>query len=806
MARLAAIYLVAMSGTLLLASDQFAATNVITKAAAVRSLSAEQADKHYLVRLRGVVTFFDMRLFCQIIQDETAGIYLPTNNLPPLSPGQLVEVQGRTSAGEYAPVVQVSNVTILGTGVFPQAKAVTYTELISGAEDSQFVEVEGIVRGVDFDEQTKYYSIVVQSGGGRLTVQAAQLPVERQQSLVDSTVRIRGVCVSRFNSQRQLFDIRLLVPRPADLVLESPAPEDPFATPARRIEQLLQFSPGESRGHRVKVLGTVIYRRDTDLYIQDENEGLYVQTWRSDPLVPGDQVEVLGFPAKGEYAPLLEDAIIRKIGWIPQPPAVSISADEALKGNYECRLVQIEATVLDRARQSREQILVLQSGGFIFDAFWEGKTNGVDLSYLKNGARVTVTGVCRIEMGKEWHAGADWRAKSFRILMRSPDDIFLLAEPPWWDLRRLLWALGILGVLGLTALAWVAILRRRVQQQTAIISRQLRAEAALKERYENLFENANDMVFTHDLTGNITSVNKVGEQLLGRSREQIIGRGVVEFVAEEQRDAVKQWLAGVATGAELPSADWDFVNAGAQRVRLEISARLMEQARREPEVESIARDITERKGLEREILEISNREQRRIGHDLHDGVCQQLAAIAYRLDILGDQLQAKGVVESSETERIGALLNDAVQQTRGVARGLFPVQLDESGLAPALEELADNVSSLFRIQCRFDGADPLPAADKSSALHLYYIAQEAVSNAIKHGKATDVTISLARAGDRLQLTILDNGSGFQLPAVGSAGMGLRIMRYRARMIGGTLEIKSQPKHGTQITCTVFAAG
>ena len=335
--------------------------------------------------------------------------------------------------------------------------------------------------------------------------------------------------------------------------------------------------------------------------------------------------------------------------------------------------------------------------------------------------------------------------------------------------------------------------------QTAIIRQQLQAEAALKERYENLFENANDMVFTHDLSGRITSINQVGEQLLRRRREEILGRNLVEFVAEEQREAVIQWLAHVNAGAELPSAEWDFLNVDGQRLRLEISASLVQQPGLEAEVESVARDITERKGLEREILEISNREQRRIGHDLHDGVCQQLAAIAYRMDILGDQLQEKDVAESTEAERIGALLNETVRQTRSVARGLFPVRLDESGLGSALEELAANTSSLFKIHCQFFEEVPLPALDKTVSLHLYYIAQEAVSNAVKHGKATNVTIAITGLRERFCLAIQDNGSGLPKPAADSAGMGIRIMRYRARMIGTTLVLKSEPNQGTQIT-------
>src|SRR5208337_763940 len=174
-------------------------------------------------------------------------------------------------------------------------------------------------------------------------------------------------------------------------------------------------------------------------------------------------------------------------------------------------------------------------------------------------------------------------------------------------------------------------------------------------------------------------------------------------------------------GAEIPPVELDFINRAGQRVRLEIGARMIEQAGKQAEVEGIGRDITERKRLEKEILEISNREQRRIGHDLHDGVCQQLAGIAYRIDILADQLQEKGATESAEAERVGALVNDAITKTRGVARGLFPVQLEENGLIWALEDLAANAGNLFRIKCNLSYEEPFPAVENDVALHLFYI-------------------------------------------------------------------------------------
>ena len=778
----------------------------------VRRLSPAEAERFYPVRLRGVVTFFDQRIptaAFRFVQDETAGIYFypgATVSTTNIQTGQLVEVVGVTEQGQFAPVVAAREVRVLGEGRFPAARPVSFEEATSGREDSQFVEIQGVVRSARFDPRSKYFSLDIATGGGRVTAYAAELPPGADARLVDSTIKVRGVCYTQYNQRRQLFGIRLLVPRREDLEVEVPAPVDPFAGPARPINELLQFAPEGAYGHRVKVAGTVTCRQsDTVLYIEDGSEGLYVETQQPGALSPGDRVEVVGFPAQGEYTPVMRDAIFRKIGSGPAPVPDEVTPDEALRGTHDCRLVRIKAMLVERARKSRDEFLVLNAGGFLFQAHLEGHTRGAVFAPLQNGSEVAVTGVCLVETGGDWFAGEAWRAKSFRVLMCSPADVAVLRRPPWWTLARLSAALGGLGAVVLAAFAWVAVLRRRVARQTRIIAQKLQAEAALKERYVELFENANDMVFTHDLSGRITSINQAGERLLQRPRGEIVGRKLVELVVEEQRAQAEEWVDEAVKGTEVAAADWDFLTGAGQRVKLEISVRMVEQGGKQVEVEGVARDITERKRLEKEILEASNREQRRIGHDLHDGVCQQLAGIAYRMDVLADRLQEKGDGAAGEAENIGQLVNETISQTRGVARGLFPVRLEENGLASALEEMAGNAGSLYGIHCEFKCDAALPAFENGTALHLYYIAQEAVLNAAKHGNASRVRVSLGRVNDRFTLTVQDDGAGFDVRGTGGSGMGIRIMRYRARVIGATLDLKSKPGQGTQVTCLFYPA-
>jgi PAS domain S-box-containing protein len=781
-----------------------AATNQILRSAdQVRQLTPEQAEQHLEVRIKGVVTFDDEQLYSRFVQDETAGIYIQElTNLPALVQGQLVEIEGQTGAGEYAPIVIPKSVKVLGETNLPNARQVSLEELVSGREDSQFVEVIGTVRSVRFEEESRNYLIDLVMGGERFTAYSRELPVTNTEALVESVLRVRGVCSTLFNRQRQLFGFRLLVPRATDLKIEKPTPENPFGIEAQGISSLLRFASQGTTGHRVKVAGTVVYQEPgVAIFIQDEQEGLYCQTRQRAIVQAGDQVEVLGFPAKGEYTPVLQDAIYRRIGAGTPPNPVAINLDAALAGTYDCRLVVMTGKLLEHTKRGREQFIVLEKDGFIFYAFIAQEEGGAGFSPAQTGSEVAVTGICLIERGSSWRAGEGWRAKSFRILLRSPNDVAIVRSPPWWNVQRVLWIASALGLVALAASAWVAVLRRRVQQQTEIISQRLQAEAALKERYVDLFENANDMVFTHDLSGRITSINKTGERLLQRGRETILTRNIADLVAEDQRASARTWLEQVVNGLDMPTAEWDFANADGKRVKVEISSRIIEQNGRKMEVEGIGREITERRLLEREILETSNREQRRIGHDLHDGVCQQLAAIAYLMDILGDQLREKDAPESAEAERIAKLVNEANSQARSVARGLFPARLEEHGLVLALEELAASASTRYRISCRFV-AEVTPArVDSEVELHLYYIVQEALLNAVKHGKATTVIVTLAGDGGRMKLKVQDNGAGFEPAAQSRSGMGVRIMRYRAKVIGATLDLHSRKGEGTEITCT-----
>lgn len=216
----------------------------------------------------------------------------------------------------------------------------------------------------------------------------------------------------------------------------------------------------------------------------------------------------------------------------------------------------------------------------------------------------------------------------------------------------------------------------------------------------------------------------------------------------------------------------------------------------------IFRDITERKRLEKEVLEISDQERRRIGQDLHDGLCQHLAGIELMSQVLEQKLAARSKAGAARAADIARHVREAIGQTRSLARGLAPVTLESEGLASALHELAANTERMFGLTCVVECAGPVQVNAPATLTHLYRIAQEAVSNAIKHGKASRIQIQLESSPARTFLRVTDNGSGLPEPAPRSDGMGMRIMRYRAGMIGGALSIQRGPAGGTMVACCV----
>ena len=648
--------------------------------AAVRMLTTVQTQQKIPIRLRGVVTFFDENLYSRFLQDETAGIYFqfPANIAPPwLTPGQQIELTGTASPGEYAPVVLVSNVTVTGAAPLPLAKPVTYEQLASGAEDSQFVEISGIVRSVRTIEASQYHQIEIATGGGRLLVFAKELPVASPDELLDSTVRVRGVGSTQFNHQRQLFAIRLMVPRTDDLRIEIPAAHDPFAIPVRPIGSLLQFTPQETYAHRVKVFGTVIYfEPGAEIFLQEGEQGVKVLTSARTPLQIGDQVEVLGFANQGDYTPRLQDAVYRKMSSAAPPAPARLTANEVLRGDHDCQLIQVSARLIDRTQHGAEQFLVLQEGNLIFQASL--KRAGEQFALLQNGSRVRVTGVCQIDPG-EWRAGPDWRAKSFAVQLRSVADVALLAAPPWWTLKKVLWIAGGLGFVTLAAFVWVGVLRRQVVERT-------------------------------------------------------------------------------------------------RELEIQIQKRQLAERRREIE-----------------------QERARVANDLHD----DLGAGLTEVNMLTTLVKSPTTSAEEKNRYLGDLSETARRMVTSLDEIVWAVNPRNdtiASLASYFGSYAQRLLDLASVSCGLDIAEDLPEhpLDPKFRQEIFLAFKEALTNVVRHARATQVWLRISVADGNLFVEVADDGHGLDLHERQAGSDGIANMNERMKSLGGHCEITSDAQKGTSV--------
>ena len=326
---------------------------------------------------------------------------------------------------------------------------------------------------------------------------------------------------------------------------------------------------------------------------------------------------------------------------------------------------------------------------------------------------------------------------------------------------------------------------------SADITERKRAEERIRELVA-IVDSSDDAILGTTLNGTITSWNKGAEKIFGYAEKEIIGQPISILVPDDRRQEMPQILGALARGEAINS--YETVRRRKDGKEIYVSLTICPIRNCEDRIvgaSSVARDMTERNRLEREILAVSGREQRRIGQDLHDDLCQRLAGIQLMGDVLQRDLLAKAKPEAEQAGLMAARIRDAIVNTKNIARGLSPVAIESNGLTVALQELAENSSKLFQIICEFRFDEHMVFNDNTVATHLYRIAQEAVTNAVKHGGAKKIVICLAESKDKSILTITDDGLGLPEVYTKNQGTGMQIMKYRASTIGASFEVCSR---------------
>jgi diguanylate cyclase (GGDEF)-like protein len=440
------------------------------------SLTSEQAARAYPVHLRGVVTYFDPNFgygnAAIFVHDSTGSVFVttPSTNVGLLTAGTAIDVRGVSGHGTFGPIVTEPQIRVIGHAPLPaNPPRVSLPHLKTGAEDAQWVEVEGTVHSVLVNGQTVTLQLAMVDGNI-----SAILPREATAayfSLVDAKVRIHANAAPIINSDSQMIGVHLMVPNLSAITIVEAAPGDPFRQPLTRIDRLLHWDQFSASFHRVHLRGNVTLQwPDSPLCIRDANRGICVQTVQDTRFALGDLVDIAGFAGTENDQPVLTDAVLRGAGKGAPVAAAPVSVEQALQGNHDSDLIQIDGQLIGDDMATSDLNLMLASGNTVFAAVLPKDLIGSEAAPWKIGSRLRVTGICSVQVDTRSHLREGVAVtKSFRVLMRSPKDVVVLQRPSWWTPAHALLLLALAFAVTLEVLVWVAVLRGRVQHQADLL-------------------------------------------------------------------------------------------------------------------------------------------------------------------------------------------------------------------------------------------------------------------------------------------------------------------------------------------------
>lgn len=326
-----------------------------------------------------------------------------------------------------------------------------------------------------------------------------------------------------------------------------------------------------------------------------------------------------------------------------------------------------------------------------------------------------------------------------------------------------------------------------------------------RARLAAVVQDSEDAIFTETFDGVITSWNRGAERLFGYSEAETLGRRSADLVASERSAEERQAIEQRIGRERADEGAFETIRAckdGKIVHVLQTISPVNDERGKQIGVSIIARDVTERKNLEREVLESTGREQQRIGRELHDSLGQELTGLSYLAKSLAQKLAAAGSPHVETAQLIASETQKALREVRSAVQGLVPVEVDASGFMVALEKLAAQTTAHCGIDCRIECPDPIQVDDNVLATHLFRIVQEAINNAVKHARAREIVVRPESQNGTLCVTVEDDGVGIAEDARHNGGMGLRIMQYRAGVIDATLDVHSTKKGGTAVVCLV----
>ncbi len=445
----------------------------LTSVAEVQNLPIERARKGLPVRIRGIVTGATKTTteHWMSFQDDTRGAFVRLDTFASTVPafGELWEIEGRSGAGNFAPIIIADKITRLGEGLLPPPVSPTWTELLNGSRDVQWAELKGLVTDVHSNTIGLYLP------EGRLDVGLEGFFESDLKPFLKANVRIRGVLYAEWNAATREVRVGRVVMRNSTISVDVPAPADPFDAAVRTPRELLLFDAQASAFRPVKVRGQIVYADANQLFLEAEGTGLRLLPVEKTSARPGDLVEAVGYPDIRRTELLLREVLLRKTGEAPLPPPRKPEASTLSQVTGNSTRVRVEGNLLGWHAEDGAPVLEMQSGSRLYLVRIAAEKSG-PLS-LRLGSRLALAGVF-VGSGRNQAPNGD--GKSFELLVNSPADIAVLSQPSWWTLPRLFILVGVLLVILTFTMIWNAQLRRLVEQRTD----QLQHEIHERERVE----------------------------------------------------------------------------------------------------------------------------------------------------------------------------------------------------------------------------------------------------------------------------------------------------------------------------------